>query len=159
MKEGKLIFIENYLENSDEQTNPPETAQYPNLLIMTFSIYDMSLFLCFTLLFLSLSQHTRGLILPLFGQSAYFLLTSVDIYQKWWCWRLSRSCCFSPWPTMLPCLSLSVLVWLLFISLDWQAVVFCCLIPACVLVISSHFFEVSAVSQILHVLYTLKKKI
>lgn len=51
------MFIENYLENSDKQTNPPETAQYPNLLITTFSIYGMSLFLCFTLLFLSLSAY------------------------------------------------------------------------------------------------------
>lgn len=53
------MFIENYLENSDKQTTPPETAQSPNLLITTFSIYGMSLFLCFTLLFLSLLAY-RG---------------------------------------------------------------------------------------------------
>lgn len=131
----KTDIYENYLENSDEQTNP---LKQPNTkpLIMTLSV--MSVFCThFHIHYFSLSN-CKGLIsLPdsLLPSSNQKWMLSVMVWRLSWLLRLCQP------PCCLVCHCLSLLFDFFFISLDWQAVVFCCLIPACVLVISSHFLK------------------
>lgn len=106
---------------------------------------------------LSLSQHTRGLILPFIGQSAYCLLTSVDIYRSDGVEDVLVAAVSALGPprclvTDCPCLT----------SFCLSGLTSCCvlLFDTCMRLSDKFpFFEVSAVSQILHVLYTLLKNL